>query len=168
MKIAVVSYSGSGKSTLARRLGEKYGAPVLHLDSVHWLPGWRERPDAEERAMAEAFLESHTDWVIDGNYSALFYDRRMAEADQIVQMLFPRLVSLYRVVKRYRRFAGRTRPDLPGDCPEKLDGEFIRWVLWDGRRKKARDRYRRIREQYPEKTVVLRSQRQIDDFLSNQ
>ena len=118
--------------------------------------------------MAEAFLESHTDWVIDGNYSALFYDRRMAEADQIVQMLFPRLVSLYRVVKRYRRFAGRTRPDLPGDCPEKLDGEFIRWILWDGRRKKARDRYRRIREQYPEKTVVLRSQRQIDDFLSNQ
>lgn len=47
MKIAILGYSGSGKSTLARRLGEQYGIPVLHLDRVQFLPGWRER-DPEE------------------------------------------------------------------------------------------------------------------------
>ena len=46
MKIAVLGYSGSGKSTLARKLGELYGVPVLHLDAVQFLPGWRERPHA--------------------------------------------------------------------------------------------------------------------------
>jgi len=31
-RIAIVGISGSGKSTFARRLGEKLGIPVIHLD----------------------------------------------------------------------------------------------------------------------------------------
>ena len=165
MKIAVVGFSGSGKSTLARRLGKIYGMTVLHLDSVHWLPGWAERPEAEERAMVEEFLNSHEEWVIDGNYSSLSYDRRMAEADRIVQMLFPPLPALGRVLRRRRQYSGANRPDLPEGCPEKVDGEFVRWVLWDGRSKDTRARYAKYRALYPDKTVVLRTQRQIDRFL---
>ena len=48
MKIAIIGYSGSGKSTLARKLGAIYNAEVLHLDTVHWLPGWKERADEEK------------------------------------------------------------------------------------------------------------------------
>lgn len=44
MKIEILGTSGSGKSTLAKRLGETYGLPVLHMDTVHFLPGWVERP----------------------------------------------------------------------------------------------------------------------------
>ena len=51
MKIAILGTSGSGKSTLAKRLGETYGLPVLHMDTVHFLPGWVERPFAEEEAI---------------------------------------------------------------------------------------------------------------------
>lgn len=40
MKIAVIGYSGSGKSTLSRKLGEKYGLPVLHIDAVEFKPNW--------------------------------------------------------------------------------------------------------------------------------
>ena len=46
MKIAILGTSGSGKSTLAKRLGERYGLPVLYMDTVHFLPGWVERPFA--------------------------------------------------------------------------------------------------------------------------
>ncbi len=167
MKIAVVGYSGSGKSTLARRLGELYDIPVLHLDSVHWLPGWAERPKEEEQTMVEAFLDGHESWVIDGNYGDLSYERRMAEADRIVQLLFPPLTALVRVLRRRRQYKGSNRPDLPEGCPEKVDGEFIRWVLWGGRTRKKRERYRRFRELYPEKTAVLRSRRQLDRYLSS-
>lgn len=48
MKIAIIGYSGSGKSTLAQALAVAYNAPALYLDQVHWLPGWVERPAAEE------------------------------------------------------------------------------------------------------------------------
>ena len=47
MRIAIIGYSGSGKSTLCRFLGEKYGIPMLHFDTVQFLPNWEEREVAE-------------------------------------------------------------------------------------------------------------------------
>ena len=87
MKIAILGTSGSGKSTLAKRLGERYGLPVLHMDTVHFLPGWVERPFAEEEAIVRQFLDENAGgWVIDGNYSKTCYARRLKEADKIIVM----------------------------------------------------------------------------------
>ena len=69
MKIAILGTSGSGKSTLAKQLGEQCGAPVLHLDAVHFLPGWVERAPEEEKTILSRFLDEHDSWVIDGNYT---------------------------------------------------------------------------------------------------
>ncbi|MCL1951754.1 MAG: topology modulation protein, partial [Oscillospiraceae bacterium] len=46
-RIMVMGSSGSGKSTMAQRLGEITGLPVVHLDSLSWLPGWVEAPKEE-------------------------------------------------------------------------------------------------------------------------
>ena len=129
MKIAIVGYSGSGKSTLARRLGEYHHAEVLHLDTVHHLPGWKERDRESEKQIVEAFLDEHAAWVIDGNYSKLFYERRMEEADRIVMLLFNRFSCLYRAYKRYRKYKGKTRPDMAEGCGEKMDRAFAWWIL---------------------------------------
>lgn len=166
MKIAILGYSGSGKSTLARALGEKYGEAVLHLDQVHFLPGWQERAQAEEAAMVSDFLDSHDGWIIDGNYSALSYARRLEEADRVVLLAFPRAACLLRVIRRYRSNRGRTRDSAAQGCPEKLDWEFVRWVLWGGRTKRARDRYAWVLRTYGGKTTVLKNQRQLDAFRS--
>ena len=69
MKIAIVGRSGSGKSTLAKQLGSFYHAPVLHLDAVHFLPGWVERVPGEEEQLVTSFLDTHSSWVMDGNYT---------------------------------------------------------------------------------------------------
>ena len=164
MKIAVIGYSGSGKSTLARILGERYGLPVLHFDRVHWVTGWQERDRAEVHQMVRGFMEKPA-WVIDGNYTKFEYQRRMTEADLILFLDFPRLLCLWRVWRRYLCHRGRTRPDMGEGCPERLDLAFILWVLWEGRTGQKRDEYRRILAQYPEKTVVLKSQREIDQYL---
>ena len=70
MKIQIYGYSGSGKSTLAHDLGAKLGLPVLHMDTVHFLPGWQVREMDEKRRMIEEFMKND-DWVIDGNYTNL-------------------------------------------------------------------------------------------------
>lgn len=165
VKTAIIGYSGSGKSTLARRIGEHDRAEVLHLDRVHFLPGWIERTRQEEQEIVKAFLDSRRDWVIDGNYSKLSYDRRMEEADRIILLLFNRFDCIRRVTKRYNAYKDMIRPDMAEGCSEKLDLEFAFWVLWKGRKKAARDRYRRVREKYPDKTVVIRNQKQLDNFL---
>lgn len=167
-KIAVIGYSGSGKSTLARRLGRHWDVKVLHLDAVHHLPGWKERALESEKKIVADFLDSHSSWVIDGNYTKLFFERRMREADQIIILEFNRFASLFRILRRYCVYRGRRRPDMGRGCKEKVDGEFLRWVLYEGRTKKKREELKAVKKRYPDKTTVLKNQRQIDRFVKCQ
>ena len=166
MKIAILGTSGSGKSTLAKRLGERYGLPVLHMDTVHFLPGWVERPFAEEEAIVRQFLDENAGgWVIDGNYSKTCYDRRLKEADKIIVLWFSPLVCLWRAIRRWQQNKGRVRESSAPGCEEKIDAEFVRWILHDGRTKQKWAKMERIREKYPEKYVLIRNQRELDGFL---
>ena len=164
MKIAVIGYSGAGKSTLARALGGRYGIPVLHFDRVHHAPGWQERDKAEAHRIAHEFMEQ-PQWVIDGNYTKYEYERRMAEADKIILLDFPRLNCFVRAWKRYFRYRGRTREDMCEGCPEKMDLEFMRWILWEGHGKQKKKWLAAGLEQYWDKVTVLRSQKEIDRYL---
>ena len=162
MKIAIIGYSGSGKSTLARQLAEGYNIPVLHFDKVQFRPNWEIRPQASKEIMTKTFLDLHKDWVIDGNYSKLSFERRMEEADVILILLFNRFSCLYRVWRRYLKYKNATRSDMADGCTEKLDAEFVKWVLREGRKKSSRQRYQRVMAQYPNKTIVVKNQRQLN------
>ena len=162
MKIAIIGFSGSGKSTLARKIGEAKDLPVLHFDSVHFLPGWQIRSSEEKIRITEEFLNSNSEWVIDGMYKKLFFDRRMDEADNIIILSFNRFASLWRVVKRYFKFKGTSRPDIGEDCKEKLDWEFVKWVLWKGRQKSSYELFAELSKKYPQKTIIVKNQRQLD------
>ena len=54
-------------------------------------------------------------------------DLRLAAADTVI-LDTPRLVCLWRVVKRRLRFHNRTRPDMTVGNPERLTEEFLRFV----------------------------------------
>lgn len=168
MKIEIMGYSGSGKSTLCRKLAQMYHVPALHLDTVQFLPNWAVRADEDKQEMVHSFLDRHPNgWVIDGNYTKLSYERRIDEADIIIQLLFGRISCLWRCFKRFLTYKGKSRPDMAAGCNEKMDWEFIQWILWKGRSKTARERYRNIQSKYPGKVVVIKNQRQLDDFLKN-
>ena len=167
MKIAIIGHSGSGKSTLAQKLSEKYELPVLHFDAVQFRPNWEIRPQASKEIMTKVFLDLHSDWVIDGNYSKLSYERRMEEADVIVVMLFNRPNCLWRVTKRYVTYKNKTRPDMGPGCKEKLDWEFVKWILRDGRSKTAKDRYGWVISRYGDKVIVVKNQRQLNAVESH-
>lgn len=165
MKISILGHSGSGKSTLSRFLGEKYGAAVLHFDAIHWLPGWKENTPEEKLRITREFLDSHSEWVIDGTYSKYFLERRLDESDEIILMLFNRFSCLYRVIKRRIAYSGRTRPDMGEGCPEKIDWDFVKWVLWEGRGRRHMERFKKIAAEYPEKVTVIKNQRQLDRYM---
>lgn len=164
MKIAVIGYSGSGKSTLAAKLGQKQGIVALHLDTIFWLPGWQQRTREEMRSLVGEYLDVHEEWVIDGNYSKIHFERRMEEADRIILMQFPAVSCLFRAWNRYRTYRGSTRSSMTEGCPEKMDAEFVKWLLGKGRTKEARDLLRGVRERYPHKVTWIRNQRQLDRF----
>lgn len=163
MKIAILGFSGSGKSTLARRYADYYQIPCLHLDTVQFISGWQTRPDDEAKEIVKEAIAQDS-WVIDGNYRRYYQAERLARADQIVILLFPRLVTLKRIVKRYWTYRGKSRPDMAEGCPEKLDWEFLWWILHKGRTPKIRKHYLAIQQQYPNKTIVIRRQAELDEL----
>ena len=50
-------------------------------------------------------------------------------------------------------------------CNEKFDYEFIKWILFDGRTKRAKNRYKKVISQYGEKVVVIKNQKQLDKYV---
>ena len=119
----------------------------------------RDRSREEKEQITREFLDKHNSWVIDGNYSKLFYERRMKEADIIILTLFNRFSYLYRVVCRYLKYRNTTRPDMCVGCNEKLDVEFVKWVLHDGRTRRKKKHYKNIITEYGEKVIVINNQK---------
>lgn len=167
MKIAILGLSGSGKSTLAKQLGSFYHAPVLHLDAVHFLPGWVERVPGEEEQLVTSFLDTHSSWVMDGNYTKTCYARRLEEADQIIVLAFNRFLCLWRVIRRWWANRGVVRDSSAPGCMEKIDAEFVWWVLYQGRTPARIAGYRQIARQYSEKFILIQNPRQLARFLSS-
>lgn len=164
MKIALIGYSGSGKSTLAAWLGDLYQIAPLYLDQLHWLPGWVEQVPAIEQEQLSSYLKEHENWIIDGNYFSLMFASRMAQADQIIFFDFPRFLCLKRCLRRYHQYRGRTRASITQGCEEKIDGEFLRWILWDGRKQACSEQYKDVLRCYGDKVVHLHNQKELDAY----
>lgn len=167
MKIAIFGYSGSGKSTLAAFLGEQHQLPVLHLDTVQFIENWQERNRQEALQMVATFMAQDS-WVIDGNYSKFYQERRLEEADHVILLLFSPFASLKRIIERRVKYRNTARPDMAEGCPEKIDGGFLWWVLYKGRNKAKRQHYQAIQKQYPEKVIVIKNQQQLTRFYQQQ
>lgn len=157
MKISILGYSGSGKSTFAAKLGKHYYCEVLYLDTVHWLPDWRERDREDEKRIIGNFLSEHPSWVLDGNYRHSLQERRLEESDHIYIFQFNRFRCLYRVLRRYFKYWGLSRESMTEGCQEKIDFEFVCWILFEGRNKKHRQHYREVQRKYGCKVTVIRN-----------
>ncbi|QUJ77031.1 AAA family ATPase [Sulfitobacter albidus] len=166
-RIMIVGGPGSGKSTLARTLGARLGLPVHHMDHIHWQGVWDERPKEEKIRLAHA-VEAQDAWVFEGGNSAT-YDNRMARADTVIWLDLPVGLRLWRVTKRTLRYVGRTRPDLPEGCRERLNREtvvFYRfiWRMRHVQRAKIAERFNAAR---PDLTRVhLRSPAEVRAWLA--
>ena len=130
-RVMIIGQPGSGKSTLARALGAVTHLPVVHMDRIHWMPGWRERTRAEKTRMCEA-VHARPSWIFEGGHSAT-WPERLARADTLIWLDLPVGLRIRRIATRTARHWGRTRPDLPEGCPEQLSPEFYRYV-WRTRR----------------------------------
>lgn len=166
-KIMVMGVSaGAGKSTFARQLGDVLQIGVYHLDTLFWKPGWVQAEDEEFAAGQRKIVHNQEQWIIEGNYTGT-YDIRAEAADTVIYLELPIYICLYRVVKRWLKYRGKTRPDLGEGCPDKLDWEFIRFICttYYPRKKKMKERLRLFQVQGNE-VYFLKRRKEIQDFLA--
>jgi adenylate kinase family enzyme len=163
-RVLVIGSGGAGKSTLSRRLGERLGLEVIHLDVAYWLPGWVEPPKDEWARKVDEFCQRDS-WVIDGNYSDTL-ERRLAACDTVVFLDLPRTVCVWRVLKRRVMYWATPRPDVAEGCPETVNAEFLLWV-WNYP-VRSRPKVLPLLEKYgaDKKVVRLRSSAEVERFLN--
>jgi len=163
-RIAIVGGSGSGKSTLARKIAAHTGHPVIHLDYEKFFPGWVELP-RDEAVQKHAQWLREDRWLIEGGGFYGTMESRFAAADLVIFLDLPRLLRLFRVIRRLRQ----PRPDLrPGvkqsdaTLREHLD------ALWRILRHRRREHVLALHEQHPNvKFIQLRTRKQVKAFLED-
>ena len=165
-RVMIVGQPGSGKSTLARKLGQRTGLPVVHIDTIHWQPGWIER-SRDEKTRLCLDVEARDCWIFEGGHSAT-WDNRMARADLLIWIDRSAPLRFLRVLLRTLLQHGKSRPDLPENCPELLANlpEFFKF-MWRTNQS-ARAKMQQLVATAPSacRVVHLRSNRDTRIFLA--
>lgn len=100
-RMVIIGATGSGKTTLGKRVAEKLRLPLVDLDELHWLPGWKVRlPDEFHDLVEEA--AAGTEWVVCGNYSVV-RDAVWPRAEAIVWLDYPFFLVFRRLISRTLR-----------------------------------------------------------------
>ncbi|MEH7346236.1 topology modulation protein [Bacillus sp. JJ1532] len=159
--------SGVGKSTFARRLGEVLDINVYHLDAFFWKPNWVQA-SIEEFSEAQQEIVNQDQWIIEGNYTPTF-GVRTERADTIIYLELPLHICLYRVLKRWIKNIGRTRPDMGKECKEKIDWDFIKFILttYSPRKKKMVERIQEFQARDSKTVIMLKNKQEIKSFFEN-
>lgn len=162
-RIVIVGISGAGKSTLAKRLAEKLGLPLHHVDAIFHLPGWVARPKEVVRAECDA-LAAQEAWVAEGMFKGVTKGLR-DRAELIVFLDFHPLFCALQVVKRFllHKLHLSRRFDLAEGFDEKISWEFIWWILtW---RRHTRPDWLVENALYGDKVVVLTNRAAVRAWL---
>ncbi len=162
-RVMLIDQPGAGKSRLAQKIGDITGLPVIHIDLIHWKPGWVERTGPEKDVLC-AEVHAQDRWIFEGGRSST-WPVRYRRCDTLIWLDYPLRTRLWRVLLRTLKNWGRSRPDLPPDCPERLSWTFFSYIL------RTRHSSRALMQKYHDMAMAekpayrLHSDRLVDEFL---
>lgn len=117
-KVMVIGNVASGKSRLSRSLAQLWNLPLVHVDSVQFMPGMKIRPLPEIREALKHY-EKQERWLIDGYGPLDMLENRLRRADQIIFIDLPLWRHQWWLCKRQIKNLWSRRPELPAGCDER-------------------------------------------------
>ena len=109
-------------------------------------------------------MVSKSEWILDGNFGGSL-EIRLNNADTIIFLDFNRFVCIYGVIKRWLTNFGKTRPDMPEGCPEKIDFEFLKWI-WQFPSKSRPNIIEKISKYRNVALITIRSRKKLKQFIN--
>ena len=163
-RVMIIGCGGAGKSTLARKLGEKTGLPVVHLDQIWWEPGNWQHLDRAEFDARLAVETAKPRWILDGNFNRTI-EARLERCDTVIYLDYPRLVCLKNWVGRVIKNWGHARADMAEGCREWFDPDMAKWI-WNFNKQNRARYYALLGSARDKRVVILKSRRQVEKFLA--
>lgn len=163
-KIAIIGSSGAGKTTLAKKLGDRLGLKVYHLDRFFWRPDWRKKPDDTRIDILQSLVRQRH-WVIEGSYLNSS-ELHLIAADTVIFLDTSPFVCICRRIKRHREYQGYPGRDLPQGSIDKLTLPVLLHILFFPLRakRKLEDKL----SKFPLKKVIrLYSTKEVERFLED-
>ena len=161
-KVVVIGVSASGKTSFAKRLAEKIGIPVTHMDAVMWRPGWDYIGDEETVHKIKNTAEND-EWLIEGYITHGIRKELFHQADTIIYLDYPSWLSAWRYIKRWYKHRKKPRPELPGS-PEKFSFKFLKLVFTKGETIKV-EKLLQAEPELQKKLMRLQSPKETELFI---
>lgn len=163
MKISVIGYSASGKSTFSKKLAQHYNIPTLHIDTIYFKASMEIQDKLDTEFKIRHFM-TQSDWIVDGTYRFLVPERYDV-CDQLFIFDFNRFKSFFGLLRRYMKHRNKQRDTMALGNLERLDPSFIKWILWDGRKKNSKELFKQIALKHKHKVVIFKNRKQVRRYL---
>ena len=158
-RVIVIGSPGAGKSTFARKLRDKTGLPLYHLDNI-WHRSDRTTISREEFDERLGAILAKDSWIIDGNYSRTL-ERRIKNCDTVFLLDYPLEVCLAGVNERI----GKEREDCPW-IEREFDEEFRQFIM-EFPETRLPNIYRLLGQYGQGREIhIFRSRDEADEYLS--
>lgn len=163
-KIMIVGYAGAGKTTLAKVLQNKYNISSISLDDIHFTHG-EENSIESDRMQLKNFMDNNEKWIIDGNYTYMYFERRLEEADVIIFLNYNVAICLFQAVKRY--FV-RAKNVLRNEHRVLKPDWGLIYHIAVFQRTIRRRTFEEMIKNYKKKVIILNNRKETLDFLISQ
>lgn len=162
-KIMIIGSPGSGKTTLSKELGKILNIEVTHLDVLNWTGNWEVVPrDEFEEKLRKSLKKDKV--IIDGNYNRTI-PLRLNYCDTVIYLDYPKYISFLRVIKRVIFNYGKSRKDMGGNCPERFDFEFLKFV-WDYNKNNRSQNYELLEKCKDKNIYIFKKPEETKEFLN--
>jgi adenylate kinase family enzyme len=161
-RIAILGITGAGKSTLSRRIAQKTGLPLFHMDSLFWRGKWEEVPEAEYLRAHDEILKNNERWIIEGWVSPAM-EERLKQADLIIYLDYPGWLCALRYIERAFKHRKIARPELPSESRDHFKWRRFFLLLFRGERPGTEASLVHVN---PAKIVRLKTPEETERYLS--
>ena len=155
-RVVVVGSQGAGKTYLAAKLGGLLNLPVTHLDEMFW--GLRD--ELNERVLE---LTQQEAWIIDGIFMKTL-DARVAACDTVILLDLPRGRCAWQLIMRRMKLLFSSIPAHQLGPHQRNTWPLLQaiWAFPERMKPRIEDVLRR----HDAKIIVLRSRREVAQFLA--
>lgn len=158
-KIYIIGTGRSGKSFLAGQISKKTKIQHYDLDNLVFIEVGKTERDAKSRDEAINNILLSDSWIIEGVYTEEFIKTALDKADVIIWVDTPAPVKLSRFFRKaitmgrdgFKNFYGRA-----------MLVAGLKYKNWD----RSRQCYQKLLEPFKEKVFVLKSKKEINNFLN--